>query len=307
MTALASKNEILLETGTNELEVMEFTIGDRNFGINVSKVHEILRYSDHQITPMPNSNEYVEGVFKPRGAILTVVNLPSYLGLPASGSDKDILIVTNFNGVYTAFHVHSVVEIHRISWRDIEKPDPAIYHGEEGLVTGIARYKEHLITIIDFEKILADINPAASIKVSDIDKLGARQRSDKPILIAEDSPLLERLIIQSLEKSGYANIIGASNGQEAWDTLLAMKEKGGRVSDHVKIVITDIEMPKMDGHRLLKLIRDDAELKSLPVIIFSSLINENMRIKGEELGATAQITKPEIGSLVGLIDKHILE
>lgn len=299
------KTEILLESGTNELEVMEFSIDNRFFGINVAKVVEIMQYN--KVTPMPNSNPFVEGVFKPRDMIMTVINLAAYMGLPPTeNEDRNILIITNFNKTYTAFHVHSVEGIHRISWSDIEKPDPTIYGGEEGLATGIARYDGRLITILDFEKILADISPDLSIKVSDVDALGARTVSNKPILIAEDSPLLEKMISESLSKSGYENVTVCTNGQEAWDRLLQYKETGDDISKHVTCIVTDIEMPMMDGHRLLKLIRDDDVLKIIPVIIFSSLINDEMKIKGDSLGATAQITKPEIARLVTLIDKYIL-
>ena len=299
------KNEILLESGTNELEVMEFTIGDRHFGINVAKVVEIMQYA--QITPMPNSNPFVEGIFKPRDNIMTVINLPAYMGLtPVENEERSIFIITTFNKTNTAFHVHAVEGIHRISWSSIEKPDSTIYGGEEGLATGIARYDNRLITILDFEKILADISPDTGIQIQEIYSLGERPTSNKPILIAEDSPLLEKMIIESLEKSGYVNIICCSNGEEAWNKLRKFKSEGGNITDYVRCIVTDIEMPKMDGHRLLKLIRDDEALKILPVIIFSSLINEEMRRKGASLGATAQITKPEIANLVGLIDKHIL-
>lgn len=299
------KNEILLVSGTNELEVMEFSIDGKAFGINVAKVVEIMKYN--KVTPMPNSNPFVEGVFKPRDAIMTVVNLPAYMGLPATEDEtRNILIITNFNKISTAFHVHSVEGIHRISWEDIEKPDPTIYGGEEGLATGIARFDNKLITILDFEKIIVDISPDLGIQVSEINSLGIRQPSNKPILIAEDSPLLEKMIVESLTKAGYSNIIACSNGREAWDELNGFKNQGGTLEDHICCVVTDLEMPKMDGHRLLKLIREDSMLQKLPVIIFSSLINSEMRIKGEDLGATAQITKPEIGKLVGLIDKYIL-
>lgn len=305
MTANSKKNEILLESGTNELEVMEFSIDERAFGINVAKVVEILQFC--KITPMPNSNPFIEGVFKPRENIMTVVNLAAYMGLPPTEDEtRNIFIITNFNKVLTAFHVHTVEGIHRISWEDIEKPDSTIYGGEEGLATGIARYDGRLITILDFEKILADISPDTSIKVSDINNLGTRSASVKPILIAEDSPLLERMIIESLEKSGYSNIVACTNGAEAWSRLQEFKKMGGDLRDHVCCVITDLEMPKMDGHRLLKLIREDDYLMGLPVIIFSSLINDDMRNKGNSLGATAQISKPEIANLVALIDKHIL-
>ena len=301
------KAEILLESGTNELELMEFTVAGQHFGINVAKVDEIIKYGVFPVTPMPNSNPFVEGVFRPRDEIMTVVNLASYMGLPPSEDEEhDILIVTTFNKLHTAFHVHNVEAIQRISWTSIEKPDSAIYGGEEGLATGIANIDGRLITIVDFEKIIIDISPSAGIQVSDVDKLGQRNKSLKPILMAEDSPMLERLLIESLERAGYVNVTCTQNGKEAWEVLKQAKESGLPLEDQISILITDIEMPQMDGHRLLKQIRDDSALRKLPVIIFSSLITEEMYAKGKSLGATAQITKPEIASLIGLIDTHIL-
>ena len=302
--ALEKKSDILLESGTNELEVMEFTIGHNHFGINVAKIVEIMQYN--KVIPMPNSNPFVEGVFKPREEVITVINLAGYMGLPPSKSEeRDIFIITSFNKTHSAFHVHSVEAIHRISWANIEKPDPSIYGGEEGLATGIARFDDRLITIIDFEKILIDISPSVGIQLNEIDKLGERRKNTKPILVAEDSPLLERMILESLAKSSYVNVVSCNNGQEAWDKLISYKESGKPINEQVACVITDIEMPQMDGHRLLKLIRDDSQLKHLPVLIFSSLINEDMRKKGAALGATAQISKPEIGNLVTLIDENM--
>ena len=299
------KPKILLESGTNEVELMEFTINGCSFGINVAKILEIMQYTE--VTSMPNSSPYVEGVFKPREDVITIINLASYMGLtPSEDPSRDIFIITVFNNVYTAFHVHSVEEIHKISWEDIEKPDTTIYSGEEGLATGIARIGDKLITILDFEKILADISPDKSIQVSDVEKLGERTNSNKPILLAEDSPLLEKLLVECLHKSQYTNTTICSNGKVAWDLLLQYKKEPGPIEDKVACIVTDLEMPKMDGHRLLKFIREDEELKHIPVIIFSSLINDEMRLKGERLGATAQITKPEIAKLVGLIDKYIL-
>jgi two-component system chemotaxis response regulator CheV len=298
------KKEILLESGTNELEVLEFTIADRHFGINVSKVVELM--PKEKVTPMPNSNPYVEGVFKPRDKIMTLINLAAYMNLPQEGTDRDIYIITNFNKNHSAFHVHTVEDIHRISWDKIEKPDKAIYGGGEGLATGITRIDDRLITIIDFEKILADINPASAIQVSDIEQLGPRPRSAKPIMLVEDSALLEKMIMESLDKAGYSNILMCTNGKEAWEAIQAFKNAGKPIAENVTCVITDIEMPQMDGHRLTKLIRDDEYCKQLPIIIFSSLINPEMRLKGQSIGATAQITKPEIAQLVTLIDKYAL-
>lgn len=296
------QTEILLESGTNELEIMEFTIAGELFGINVAKVREIMRAAP--VKPMQKSHPNIEGIFKPRDTVLTVISLASYLGLPPSDHpEHDIFIVTNFNNLNFAFHVHSVVGIDRISWNKMKKPDRIIYGGEEGVATGIAEFEERLITILDFEKIVAEISPETGIQYSDLDRLGSRVRTEKPILIAEDSTLLSKMIVESLHRSGYVNTIKTDNGQEAWDFLVEVKHSGDPILDHVACIISDIEMPQMDGHRLTKLVKSDKELKQIPLVLFSSLINEEMRIKGRELGADDQISKPEIANLVSIIDR----
>lgn len=297
----------LIDTDEQTLQIMEFIVSGGHFGINVAKVSEIMKYSQYPITPMPNSNPFVEGIFRPRTETMTVINLAAYMGLPPSEDEgTDILIITKLNNVETAFHVHGVEAIDVVKMSDIEKPDSTIYGGEEGMATGIAKYGDKLITIVDFEKILIDISPNLGFSPSDIDVLGMRNRSTKPILLAEDSPLLERLIISSLEKAGYMNIICTANGQEAWDILEGYKKSGQAIEDHVCAVITDIEMPLMDGYRLLKMIKEDAVLRKLPVVVFSSLISDDNRQTSNDLGAVASISKPEIANLVTLIDEHIL-
>jgi two-component system chemotaxis response regulator CheV len=286
---------------------MEFIVAGGNFGINVAKVGEIMKYSQYPITSMPNSNPFVEGIFRPRTETMTVINLAAYMGLPPSDDEeRDILIITKLNNIETAFHVHGVDEISTIRMSNIEKPDSTIYGGEEGMATGIAKHGDKLITIVDFEKILIDISPNLGFSPSDIDKLGMRNRSTKPILLAEDSPLLERLILSSLEKAGYMNITWTSNGQEAWNILEGYKSSGHPIEEHVCAVVSDIEMPLMDGYRLLKLIKEDAILRKLPVILFSSLITEDNRELCSKLGAVASISKPEIANLVTILDENIL-
>ena len=300
-----NKQGILLESGTNEIEIMKFTIGGNLFGINVAKVREIMISAP--VKPMPHAHVSVEGIFKPRDTVITVVDLPQYLGVDSPKDSKDIFIITNFNNHNFAFHVHSVVGIARISWQQIKKPDRIIYGGREGVATGIADFENHLITILDFEKIVSEISPDLGIQVEDIDKMGPRQRSEKPILLAEDSMLLSRMITESLRKAGYENLIVTDNGQEAWDFLVEAKADNDPITNHVCCVVTDIEMPQMDGHHLTKLIKGDSILRQLPVIHFSSLINEEMRRKGEQVGADAQLSKPEIANLVSLIDRLILD
>ena len=299
------QTEILLESGTNELEIMEFTIAGETFGINVAKVLEIMMACP--VKPMQKAQANIEGIFKSRDMVITVIDLGGYLNLPPSTNpERDIFIITNFNNHNFAFHVHSVVGIARISWQQIKKPDQVIYGGKEGVSTGIADFENHLITILDFEKIVSEISPELGIQVDDINKLGPRQRSEKPILLAEDSMLLSRMITESLRKAGYVNLAVTNNGQEAWSYLEEAKTQGDPIENHVCCVVTDIEMPQMAGHHLTKLIKGDPILCKLPVIHFSSLINEEMRRKGEQVGADAQLSKPEIANLVALIDRLIL-
>ncbi|MGN0351311.1 MAG: chemotaxis protein [Roseburia sp.] len=295
---------ILLETGTNELEVLEFTLGDNHYGINVAKIREILVYQP--VTPIPNPHPSVEGIFMPRDTVMTVVDLKMCLGMEPA-KEGGLFIITNFNKLNIAFHVDQVIGIHRVSWEDIIKPDSTINTEDNSASTGIIKLGDKLVVILDFEKIVTDISPETGLKMSDVDNMqGRRDRGSSPILIAEDSPLLGKLITDCLKKSGYTNIIMNTNGQEAWDKLQQMKREGD-VLEKVHCIITDIEMPLMDGHRLTKLVKTDDVLKDIPLIIFSSLVNEEMRRKGEQLGADAQLTKPEIGNLVEAIDKLIEE
>ncbi len=298
------KRGILLESGTNEIEVMEFTINESLYGINVAKVKEIL--VSQPVKHMPHAHPAVEGIFKPRDKVITVVDLPNYLlGLSDEKREKDLFIITNFNKINIAFRVHTVVGISRISWTSIQKPDKTVTGGNEGIATGIAQCGDDLVTILDFEKIVAEIAPETTIQMSEIDQLGERQRSDAVILVAEDSVLLSKMIEEALHKSGYVNTRMFPDGSKLWDYLNSLRGDP-KLDEKLSLVITDIEMPQMDGHRLTKLIKDDREFKHLPVIIFSSLITEEMRRKGKELGADEQMSKPEIGHLVRVID-HLLE
>ena len=298
------KSEILLETGTNEIEIMEFTIDGNLYGINVAKVREIMMSA--QVRPMPHSHPAVEGIFKPRDTVITVVDLPKYLsGHAEETHEKDLFIITNFNQMHIAFRVHTVVGIIRISWQDIQKPDKTVSGGPEGVATGIAQYGDDLITVLDFERIVAEIAPETGIQLSEVDKLGPRQRSESPIWVAEDSILLTRMIQEALVKAGYVNLNMYANGSELWEALQQWRDAPD-LPEHVALVITDLEMAQMDGHRLTKLIKSDAFFQTIPVVIFSSLITEEMRRKGKEVGADEQLSKPEIGHLIGIVD-HLLE
>lgn len=300
----ANKQDILLESGTNEIEIMKFTINGNLYGINVAKVLEIM--ISEPVKPMPLSHPSVEGIFKPRDTVITVVDLPKYLGAESPKDPKDIFIITNFNKVCIAFRVHSVDRIIRISWTDIQKPDKTVSGGSEGVATGIAQCGGDLVTILDFEKIVAEIAPQTTIQMSEIDNMGFRELRNSPIMVAEDSILLSKMIEEALHKAGYMNVTMFPDGLELWNRLESFRDAED-LHSKVALIITDIEMPQMDGHRLTKLVKDDKDFKSIPVIIFSSLITEEMRRKGKELGADEQMSKPEIGHLVQVIDRLLAQ
>ncbi len=298
--AIVMNDEILLESGTNEMQIMEFSIDGVLYGINVAKVQQIMISAPVKF--MPHTHEAVEGIFKPREEVITVINLPKYLGVDdCEPKPADLFILTGFNKMTVAFRIHTVEGISTVSWKDIKKPDNTINGGNDGVATGIAQCGKDLVTILDFERIVAEISPSTSIKVSEIEQMGERQRNEAPILVAEDSILLSHMIQECLNKAGYTNLHMFPNGYDLWN-YLSQAKKDGDLDGQAALIVTDIEMPQMDGHRLTKLVKSDPEMKHIPLIIFSSLINEEMRIKGKELGADEQMSKPGIGKLVHVMD-----
>ncbi len=295
---------ILLESGTNELELLEFQVGDSNFGINISKVVEIMM--DQDVTPVPNAPEEIEGVFIPRDKLISVIDLHKVVHVPHASSGKEIFIICEFNRMNVAFHVTSVKGIQRISWSDISDP-PAVANGNGsdaiGLATGVAKIDDRIIIIMDFEKIVSTLNRDAGLDLNGLDQIDKASviTGSKRLVVADDSKFLNKMITDSLGKMGFHNIVSFTNGQDAWDYIQTFKDKDDDITSHIACVISDIEMPKMDGHRLTKLIKDDKVLRRIPVVLFSSLINEQMIAKGKSVGADGQFSKPQIKELISFL------
>lgn len=301
---MESTNGILLDSGTNELEIIEFNIQNSSFGINVIKVKEILQ--PLPVTFIPHAHPFIKGIIQLRGEVLPVVDLQKVLQLGNSGNESsEKYIVTEFNKQKVVFHVHNVTQIHRISWDQIEKPSE-MYSGDTAQIIGVIKRNEHMILMLDFERIITEINPEIGINKNNIQKLGARERSSKKIIVAEDSALLRKLINDTLFEAGYENVEFFENGKDAFDYLESITAEGKNITNEVQLVITDIEMPQMDGHHLTKKIKEHEQLSELPVIIFSSLITDSLRHKGEMVGANDQVSKPEINELILKIDQHII-
>jgi two-component system, chemotaxis family, chemotaxis protein CheV len=298
---LDNKNGILLESGTNEFEIVEFSVGPVTYGINVAKVREVI--NPLPVTQMANSHRYIDGIFKLRGNVIPLVNLSRCLGIAGAETDHKV-IVCEINKVLVGFKVDAVYRIHRIFWTQMESSPDVV--GTD-LVIGIVKMDEKLIILLDFERILAEVNPEINRKFSEVPVATPdliHLRESKTILVAEDSRMLRDLLVATLHGSGY-NIITCENGQVAWDRLTAFASIDKPLPEQLQLVVTDIEMPNMDGHHLLKRIKENPRMEFLPVVIFSSLINDEMRLKGEALKAAAQITKPEITQLIEIVDRLV--
>ena len=298
------KKGILIETGTNEFEIVEFNVGKVNYGINVAKVREVINLVP--ITKMPQAHPYVDGLFTLRGRVMPLVNLPRCLNQETEDDLKNI-IVTEINNYNIGFLVNSVSRIHRISWTEME---PAPNVSDSPMVVGIIKMLDKMVLLLDFEKIIAEINPEINEKLTtlpEVTKDIKEQRNDVKVFVAEDSPMLRDLLVQTLHDAGYITTRDFSNGKLAWEALQKIGQEEAPLDDSINILISDIEMPQMDGHHLLTQIREHNKLGKLPVIFFSSLINEEMRRKGEVIGANGQISKPEIGQLIDLIDSLVFK
>ncbi|MDQ0206208.1 chemotaxis protein CheV [Alkalicoccobacillus murimartini] len=294
-----SQSAILLESGTNELELVMFKVGQESYGINVLKVREIVQPVD--VTSTPNRHPYVEGVIRIREEIIPLIDLSVVLQVQEETDQTNHkFVVAELNKLKVAFRVHNVSRIHRVSWSQVEKPNE-LSQGEFSHVTGIVKMEEYVAFMLDYEKIVVEIHPDAGIKRSSIHSLEARNRTGKRIVVAEDSGILRQLLKDTLSEAGYSQLVLYENGQEAWDAL-----NKPDANAHTDLIITDIEMPLMDGHRLTKLVKEHDLYKDTPVIIFSSIISDDLFHKGQAVGANGQVSKPEILSLIQLIDSLLL-
>jgi len=284
------KQEILLESGNNELEIVIFKAGDSLLGINVAKVECILTYQP--ITEIPNSHNHVKGVINYRGRVIPVLDLIKTLKQDCPTTSKErLLILIDINNSNFAVEVSFVSSIRRLSRKEIETPSSILLSQNETPTTGIVRGNhDEIILMLDFEKILADIDPSLALKESK----AIKGLEGKKLVVAEDSTFLLKVVNESLLKAG-ATVEKFGTGQDALDYLLHNSV------NEIHCVITDIEMPIMDGLTLTKQIKSNPKLKQIPVILFSSIANEALKHQGLSVGADAQITKPEIDKLVELV------
>ncbi len=294
---------ILLESGTNELEILVFTLRGQRYGVNVAKVREVIE--PVQITCLPETHEAVVGVFQLRDTVTPLVDLKVALKqTPTDAPTTGKTIIMEFNDVRVGFLVDTVEQIYRVNWNDVSAM-PDLDGVNDAPLTSIAHIKESMVLMLDFEQIVFNIG-GIDLFEEHASRMSSREnRSDIRILFAEDSRAMRALITTNLTKADYSNVTVCVDGQEAWDKLEEEVQKNGKVT--YDILITDIEMPRIDGLHLTKKLKEHEKMKHLPVVIFSSLVSIDNEKKCASVGANAQITKPQLDQLVTLIDGLVFD
>jgi two-component system, chemotaxis family, chemotaxis protein CheV len=288
-----AQSEILLEAGTNELEIIEFYIdegperGLSSYGVNVAKVLEVIESPG--LVPLPGApHPCFMGTIPLRGLVLPVLDLAVWLETPRVRQKNEVILVTRFNERTTGFLATGVTHIHRVHWRDVAPPPRALASLPGNCITGLARLEDRFIQLLDLEKIIYELD--ANLTETQTPIISAVRRR---ALVVEDSGVMRHLIRERLEAANF-EVILAGDGRQALDLLCRPDAPAP------DIVVSDIEMPLMDGYTLTKNIKEHPRLSDMPVVLFSSLITEELRHKGESVGADGQISKPQFAGLASL-------
>ncbi|MDD4731639.1 MAG: chemotaxis protein [Desulfovibrio sp.] len=305
---MSGNQGILLETGTNELEVLEFYVDHPSvdgkstersrFGVNVAKVMEVVEAPADLEPEGTDRHPALMGTIPLRDLALPVVDLGRWLDLHRTPTPNENIIVTRFNNVVTGFLVTGVIQIHRVNWQDIESPGKVMSNMPGNCITGSMVIDGNFVLLIDLERALAELDETGTLEDdSDSADTGGEGRK---VLLADDSTSVRALLSQRFDKAGF-EVQAFMNGQEAWEELLQLRdraeEQGVPVTDLLDVVVTDVEMPRMDGYTLTRQIKDDSTLSRLPVVLFSSLIAGDVAHKGEAVRADLQVTKPDFNNL----------
>jgi len=307
MTIQATANSgILLESGTNEMELLTVFVGDQAFGMNVAKVQSIQQYDSEKVTPLPESPPGISGMYLYRDQTIPLLDLAEILDIrPSREDDREIIVVTEFNNAINSFKVQGVKRIYRMSWQEFVPMDVMLE--SNAYFTGSVHVEETQILVLDLEHILASIFP--NLIIEDVSEEIILQQENIPrdkihILFAEDSPLMRKSVVASLKKAGFIHIDDFINGELAFSHIRTHFQNPTPEEVRRTVLITDIEMPKMDGLTLCRKVKKDPQLKDLYVVMFSSLINKQMMAKCTKVNADSYISKPETTELIKMLDKR---
>ncbi len=286
-------SDILFQAGTGELEVMEFTVNNQSYAINVLKLRGIVQIDE--IVPMPQSSQEISGLANIRGEMRTVIDLKVVLYNEKTVDYKKALgLLCEFNGITLVFLVDTVEGIRRIKWDDI-KQNTQMQNND--LSIGTILLNEEVIIMLDFESIAMRCNLGQKFEKVDVKR--SNMSRYEHIVVAEDSKVILEMLVQALRDYGFKNVHPFVNGYDAYEYIENIyEEMGEKFREKVGLLITDIEMPKMDGYTLTKKIKENKDTKVLPIVIFSSLVREELEHNGISVGADIQISKPSVNELL---------
>jgi len=286
--------------GANRLEVLLFSLGqdtgtarEEVFGINVFKVREVMHVPE--ITRAPDMPDAVEGMVSLRGTMVPVINLQKFCGVVCEARPK-ILMVTEYNKHIQGFLVDSVETIERLSWEDVKTPPPMVTSRLGGLVTAVAELGDkRLVMIMDVEKVLAETAKFYDEELL-FEEVDVYDKREVHGFFADDSSVARKQIAMTLDRMNIKHTC-AVNGAEAWERLRELADRadaaGRPVTEYVDFVLTDVEMPEMDGYVLTQKIKGDPRFKDVPVLMHSSLTAEANQALGKGIGADAYVPKFE--------------
>ncbi len=297
------KKSILLQSGTNELELLVFKVGGESYGINVAKVKEIVQVEE--VRPMPMAHHYVKGTFILREKVHLLVDLGKALEKREQERKPPYLVmVVEINAKIFGLLVDQVDSIQRMSWTEISSvPEALTCHSAP--LTGMTNIGDEVIQILDLERIITEVTGEAIEGIREAARARKEddiQKRDARILVVEDSSMIRKAICSALESAGYTNLVEAETGAQAWNILQEARE-GKR--DPFQAIITDVEMPEMDGLHLTSRIKGDSYFHEIPVIIYSSIVSKDNKKKCESVGADSQVTKFNTPMLLDALEQQL--
>jgi len=301
-----SKNEILLETGTNEMEILTVSIDGQFFGINVAKVQSIEQFEPQRVTALPQSPPELLGMLLYRDTTIPLIDLAAILEKEQpDGLEREISVITEFNNHVSSFKVHGVENISRISWEDFIPLNSML--GANAFVTGTVNLEGCEIPVLDLEHILAELFPNLVLETVTEETLQNRAAVDHGqlhIVFAEDSTTIRKGVVSVLRKVGFEKITEFENGLEAYNFIKNTENHENENDSHaILALVTDIEMPRMDGLTLCRKLKQDERFRKIPIVIFSSLINDQMIEKCKTVGADHYVSKPEVNKLTRYLNR----
>jgi len=297
---------ILLESGTNEMELLVVTVEDQLFGINVAKVKSIQKFNPAAVSELPDYPDCVLGVLQLREATIPLIDMATVLKIASSEKeDNQIVIVTEFNNRVNSFRVDSVKRIYRVSWTQF-MPICSIIQNAGTFIIGSVTLNGEEVLVLDLEQILATYFPDTviqEVREEIVEKAKEIDRSKLHLLFAEDSGLIRNSIVKCLKEAGFSDLSVFIDGQYAYDHIAENRDNYMNYDKPI-VLITDIEMPRMDGLALCNKTKKELNLSKIFVIMFSSLISPQMITKCKSVQADDWVAKPESNELITMLDEY---